>query len=172
MHPPWRSSRSGFMHDCFRRMCISTFICVCISTLCVFPLWSNTFSLRVFLLCSSIVCACISTLLFQWHSSHPCPNAFHVLEFKAFTIFRFSSSDIVAKETEDASTVKIFPKWVHARLLSANVHKHFHLCVHFYFVCISIVIQHFFFACISIVLQHFFFAYFLCISTLLHISTV
>ena len=63
--------------------------------------------------------------------------------------------DIVAKETEDASTVKIFPKWVHARLLSANVHKHFHLCVHFYFVCISIVIQHFFFACISIVLQHF-----------------
>ena len=80
--------------------------------------------------------------------------------------------DIVAKETEDASTVKIFPKWVPARLLSANVHKHFHLCVHFYFVCISIVIQHFFFACISIVLQHFFFAYFLCISTLLHISTV
>ena len=53
MHPPWRSSRSGFMHDCFRRMCISTFICVCISTLCVFPLWSNTFSLRVFLLCSN-----------------------------------------------------------------------------------------------------------------------
>ena len=72
----------------------------------------------------------------------------------------------------DASTVKIFPKWVHARLLSANVHKHFHVCVHFYFVCISIVIQHFFFACISIVLQHFFYAYFLCISTLLHISTV
>ena len=53
MHPPWRSSRSGFMHDCFRRMCISTFMCVCISTLCVFPLCSNTFSLRVFLLCSN-----------------------------------------------------------------------------------------------------------------------
>ena len=69
--------------------------------------------------------------------------------------------DIVAKETEDASTVKIFPKWVHARLLSANVHKHFHLCVHFYFVCISIVIQHFFFACISIVLQHFFVHHFI-----------
>ena len=119
------------------------------------------------------VCAVVSVHPPKYtHSSHPCPNAFHVLEFKAFTIFRFSSSDIVAKETEDASTVKIFPKWVHARLLSANVHKHFHVCVHFYFVCISIVIQHFFFACISIVLQHFFYAYFLCISTLLHISTV
>ena len=119
--------------------------------------------------------------IYQEESGHQIYVRCQMFSWRARAVSRMDSyiilitkllEDIVAKETEDASTVKIFPKWVPARLLSANVHKHFHLCVHFYFVCISIVIQHFFFACISIVLQHFFYAYFLCISTLLHISTV
>ena len=134
-----------------------------------------------FLLCSSTVGVhfyCIAALFacFSIIPQHCIPALYACIS----TIFKHFSGCIYTRlyvlicmcMCLDASTVKIFPKWVHARLLSANVHKHFHVCVHFYFVCISIVIQHFFFACISIVLQHFFYAYFLCISTLLHISTV
>ena len=125
---------------------------------------------RAFLLCSSTQCCTQCTHCYCTPALCACTS----------TIFKHFSGCIYTRlyvlicmcMCLDASTVKIFPKWVHARLLSANVHKHFHVCVHFYFVCISIVIQHFFFACISIVLQHFFYAYFLCISTLLHISTV
>ena len=102
--------------------------------------------------------------IYQEESGHQIYVRCQMFPWRARAVSRMDSyiilitkllEDIVAKETEDASTVKIFSKWVHARLLSANVHKHFYLCVHFYFVCISIVIQHFFFACISIVLQHF-----------------
>ena len=119
--------------------------------------------------------------IYQEESGHQIYVRCQMFPWRARAVSRMDSyiilitkllEDIVAKETEDASTVKIFSKWVHARLLSANVHKHFHLCVHFYFVCISIVIQHFFFACISIVLQHFFVhAFLLCSTFLLYSNT-
>ena len=88
--------------------------------------------------------------IYQEESGHQIYVRCQMFSWRARAVSRMDSyiilitkllKDIVAKETEDASTVKIFPKWVHARLLSANVHKHFHLCVHFYFVCISIVIH-------------------------------
>ena len=153
-----------------------------ISTLCVHlncvALLSQHIRLCAFLLCSSTVG--VHFYYVQAHSAAHSALTATVLQHCVRVLLLYSSTFLVAFTHVcicmcmwlDASTVKIFPKWVHARLLSANVHKHFHVCVHFYFVCISIVIQHFFFACISIVLQHFFFAYFLCISTLLHISTV
>ena len=141
-------------------------------------LLSQHIRLCAFLLCSSTVG--VHFYYVQAHSAAHSALTATVLQHCVRVLLLYSSTFLVAFTHVcicmcmwlDASTVKIFPKWVHARLLSANVHKHFHVCVHFYFVCISIVIQHFFFACISIVLQHFFYAYFLCISTLLHISTV
>ena len=46
------------------------------------------------------VCAVVSVHPPKYtHSSHPCPNAFHVLEFKACTIFRFSASVFASLST-------------------------------------------------------------------------
>ena len=75
----WSGSFLGWSDNAPALLCVHFYFAPAFFV-CVFPLWSNTFSLRVFLLCSSIFCACISTLLFQWHSSHPCPNAFHRLK--------------------------------------------------------------------------------------------
>ena len=134
--------------------------------------------LCAFLLCSSTVG--VHFYYVQAHSAAHSALTATVLQHCVRVLLLYSSTFLVAFTHVcicmcmclDASTVKIFPKWVHARLLSANVHKHFHVCVHFYFVCISIVIQHFFFACISIVLQHFFVhAFLLCSTFLLYSNT-
>ena len=126
-----------------------------ISTLCVHYVLSQHIRLCAFLLCSSTVG--VHFYYVQAHSAAHSALSATVLQHCVRVSLLYSSTFLVAFTHVcicmcmwlDASTVKIFPKWVHARLLSANVHKHFHVCVHFYFVCISIVIQHFFFVHIS-----------------------